>query len=91
MSVYYRYYATPEVAVHVKYNGEISTDNNTITLKLNIKSVDIQHFGLYECYARSLPADFYIDPDDDFYETGRNTTLNVTEPTTGMLYSLEIA
>ena len=91
VSVYYRYYATPATE-SIKYNAEINTNTVTkkITAKLNIKSVDIQYHGRYECYARSLPADFYIDPDDDFYETGRNTTLNVTEPTTGMLYSLEI-
>ena len=80
VSVYYRYYATPEVANFIEYNPEISTDivNNTITAKLSIGSVDIQHYGIYECYARSLPADLYIDPDDYFYETARNTTLNIT-------------
>ena len=80
ISVYYRYYNTPEVAEFIRYNAEIdiNTDDNTITATLNIVSVDIQHLGLYECYARSLPADLYIDPDDYFYETGRNTTLNIT-------------
>ena len=79
ISVYYRYYATNETDIFIKYNAEVNidTDNNTITAKLNIVSVDIQHLGLYECYARSLPADLYIDPDDYFYETGRNATLNI--------------
>ena len=87
ISVYYRYYATPETDVFIRYNAEIDidTDNNTITAKLNIGSVDIQHLGLHECYARSLPADLYIDPDDYFYETGRNTTLNTTSTITGVL------
>ena len=77
--VYYQYYATPETDIIIRYNAEIdtNTDNNTITAKLKIVSVDIQHLGLYECYARSLPADLYIDPDDYFYKTCRNTTLNI--------------
>ena len=80
VSVQYRYYATPKVTKSIEYNAEISTDtvNNTITAKLDIGSVDTQHYGIYECYARSLPADLYIDPDDYFYETARNTTLNIT-------------
>ena len=86
VSVYYRYYATPEVANFIKYNANNSIDtvNNTITAKLDIKSVDIQHYGFYECYARSVPADLYIDLDDYFYEAGRNTTLNVTTFTEGL-------
>ena len=85
MSVYYRYYATNETDVFITYNAEvnINTDDNTMTAKLNIVSVDIQHLGLYECYARSLPADLFIDPDDYYYETGRNTTLNTTMPSSG--------
>ena len=81
ISVYYRYYDTAEVAEYIKYNAEIDTDtdDNTITATLKIVSVDIQHLGLYECYARSLPADLYIDPDDYFYETGRNATLIIIE------------
>ena len=80
VSVQYRYYATPKVTKSIEYNAEISTDtvNNTITAKLDIGSVETQHYGIYECYARSLPADLYIDPDDYFYETARNTTLNIT-------------
>ena len=79
VSVYYRYYATPEHR-YIKYNAEINVDTvtNTITAKLDIGSVDIQHYGLYACYVRSLPANLYIDPNDYFYETSRNTTLNIT-------------
>ena len=87
ISVYYRYYDTPEVAEYIKYNAEIDTDtdDNTITAKLKIVAVDTQHLGLYECYARSLPADLYIDPDDYFYETSRNATLNTTTIGAGVL------
>ena len=78
VSVYYRYHVTPEVDEYVKYNAEsinIDTMNKTITAELNLTFVDIQHLGLYECYARSLPADLYIDPDDSYYEVGQNTSL----------------
>ena len=79
ISVYYRYYATNETDIFIRYNAEVNidTDNNTITAKLDIGSLANHHHGVYECYARSLPADLYIDPDDHFYETGRNTTLNI--------------
>ena len=85
VSVYYRYYATPAELRYIRYNANISIDTvtNTITAKLDIASVDIQHYGLYECNARSLPADFYNDLDDYFYETSRNTTLNITRPIEG--------
>ena len=84
VSVYYRYYATPEIE-YVKYNAEINIDtvNKTITAELSITLVDIQHLGLYECYARSLPVDLYIDPDDLFYEVSQNTTVNLTIPLSG--------
>ena len=90
VSVYYRYYVTPEVDQYVKYNAEIidiDTVNKTITAELSLTLVDIQHLGLYECYARSLPADLYIDPDDLFYEVAQNTTLDFTDGT-GMFASL---
>ena len=83
VSVYYRYYVTPEVDQYVKYNAEINIDtvNKTITAELSITEVDIQHLGLYECYARSLPADLYIDPDDLYYEVGQNTSLDFSDKT----------
>ena len=79
ISVHYRYYATPETDIFIKYNAEINTDtdNSMITAKLDIRFVASHHNGLYECYARSLPADLYIYPDDYYYETGRNATLNI--------------
>ena len=66
---------------YVKYNAEITIDtvNKIITAGLNLTLVDIQHLGLYECYARSLPADLYIDPDDSCYEVSQNTTVNATQ------------
>ena len=83
VSVYYRYYVTPEMEEYVKYNAEINSDtvNKTITAELNITEVDIQYLGLYECYARSLPADLYIDPDDLYYEVAQITTVNTTTHT----------
>ena len=80
VSVYYRYYATPQMEEYVKYNAEITIDtvNKIITAGLNLTLVDIQHLGLYECYARSLPADLYIEPDDSYYKVSQNTTVNAT-------------
>ena len=78
--VYYRYYVTTGVDKFVRYNPDINmdTENMTITAKLTIELVDIQHIGLYECYARSIPADYYTDSDDEYYEVGQNITLNIT-------------
>ena len=80
VTVYYQYYATSAVDESVRYNAEITTDtvNRTFTARLGIRSVDTQHFGLYECYVRSLPADLYIDPDDYYYVAAMNTTLKIT-------------
>ena len=85
MSVYYRYYATPQMEEYVKFNADINIDtvNRTITAQLNITEVDMQHLGLYECYARSLPADLYIDPDDPYYEVSQITAVNTTTPLSG--------
>ena len=76
LCVFYRYYFADK---SVRYVPEITvdTENMTITAELTIESVDIQHIGLYECYVRSIPADYYIDSDDEYYEVGQNTTLNV--------------
>ena len=83
VSVYYRYYATPQKEEYVKYNADINVDtvNKTITAELSITEVDMQHIGLYECYARSLPADLYIDPNDLYYEVSQITTVNTTTHT----------
>ena len=91
VTVYYRYYVSHEVAEFVRYNAELDIDskNKTITAELNIRLVDIQHRGEYECYIRSLPADHYIDADDDYYEVARNTTLNENEAM-GMFVCLSV-
>lgn len=77
--VFYRYYSTNVVAEYVRYNAEINASAiyKNITAKLTIQSADIQHSGVYECYARSLPPDHYIDPDDYFYEDSRSILLTV--------------
>ena len=89
VSVYYRYYVDHKVDQYVKFNADINIDtvNRTITAQLNITEVDVQHVGFYECYARSLPADLYIDPDDPYYEVGQNTSLEFSDKI-GMLVCL---
>ena len=87
VTVYYRYYLTTddEFVKFVRHNAEldIDTENKIITAELDIRLVDIQHHGVYECYVRSLPADLHIDPDDDYYETAQNTTLDISLPPSG--------
>ena len=90
--VYYRYYVTTGIAEFVRYDPDINkdTENMTITVELTIELVDIQHIGLYECYARSIPADYYTDSDDEYYEVGQNTTLNVTDIAGTYILSLNV-
>jgi len=91
VSVFYRYYPTAEAAEPTKYNVEIiNASNKTITARLNLKSVGIQHIGIYECYVRSLSSDRFSEPNDDFYEAAMNTTLIVTEPDEGVIVMLMI-
>ena len=92
LHVYYRYYVTTEIAESVRYDPEITadTENMTITAELTIELVDIQHIGFYECYVRSIPADYYIDSDDEYYEVGQNTTLNFTDTAGTHVFSMII-